>query len=154
MNTKMRLLALLIGVISQTGHCMTPPDIDLPTRTGRLTKLSESKFIDLSKVVLIEGNICVSARGQDRVFPLSKMGQKAAMDYLKEELKKPPMNPHQGGVYVPATVTRIYTAVRLDEKIHIIFDSKEDSTDVDPASVEKRVSDSVPYLDAILKLAQ
>jgi hypothetical protein len=141
MKTKILVLALLIGVIPPTGYCMPPSEMAIPTRTGRLTQLSEAKFIDLSKVAYIAGEIHIAVQGKDRVFPLSKNGQQEASGYLKEVLKNPP-DPHVGTGYIPATPS-VSTCIRFDERIHNLFGTAENPTKIDFDRVDKAVAESI-----------
>ena len=177
MNTTVCTFGLFLLLVAPAAWSQNTPVSSIPTREGRLTKVDDGVYVDLSKVKVIKGGITISYRTGVSQPPLPKDGTKQSVELFHKQMKE--ANRGNGAALLPLTKEGINQAMEIVKRqISMLTPGKEedhleltaiihlDDTAIvmragahadpitDAAAAEQILNASLQRLTEILKLAE
>ncbi len=177
MNTVVCVFGLFFLLASPAAWSQNTPVPAIPTREGRLTKVDEGVYVDLSKVKVIKGGITILYRTGVSQSPSPKDGTKEAVELFHKQMREAyrgsgtailPLT--KGGIQQAMEILKrqisLLTPGKLDDQLQLsAFINLDDTTIVkmagdmghpitDAAAAEQILNALHQRLTEILKLAE
>ena len=114
MNTVVCTFGLLLLFVAPAAWSQNTPVPAIPTREGRLTKVDEGVYVDLSKVKVIKGGITILYRTGVSQPPFPKDGTKQAVELFHKQMRE--ANRGSGTALLPLTKEGIQQAMEIVKK--------------------------------------
>ena len=177
MNTIVCTFGIFLLLVAPAAWSQNTPVPAIPDREGRLTKVDEGVYVDLSKVKVIKGGITISYRTGVSKPPLPPDGTKQAVELFHKQMRE--ANRGNGTAILPLTKEGIQQAMeivkrqislltpgKLDDQIQLSAVINLDDTTIiktagalgdpitDAAVAEQILNASHQHLTKILKLAE